>query len=216
MKQIFMSLLVLAMAFFSMQSCVDKDFDDIDKGAVIPIPPLMLNVDPIELGGLENLNIGSLELPAGSIAVSDTIKDVFSGDAVKDFFYEGAEKVEVLFVIDNGNGATKISLKNVTIKVFFNVLDNTEDKNTVVKLPVQTLKLDKDGKFVDDKGNMLNPVEFRASFKSSDMKNMQNANDLEIIVSATTEVGAQLSFGPDDRIVFKSVVMKTSGMYFEF
>lgn len=216
MKQIFKCLFIVSVSIFTMQSCIDKDFDDINKGGVIPIPPIQLSLDPINLGGLDGIVPGNIPLPPGSIAVSDTIDGVFAGDAVKDFFYEGANRVEIGFVIDNGAGKTQISLQNVTIEIHFNVLDDTEEKKTIVSLPVQTLKLNANGKFVDNNGNLLTKVEFKGTFSAEDMPKMQNgANDLEIVVVAISAGGAQISFGPNDKIVFESVLMKTSGMYFE-
>lgn len=216
MKQTFKCLFLMSVLVFSTQSCIDKDYDNIEKGGVIPIPPLQLSVATINLGELENIVPGKINLPAGAVAVSDTINGLFAGDAVKDFFYEGAERVEVGFVINNTTGETKVSLQNVKIDIYFNVLDETEDKNTIVSLPTQTLRLNGDGKFIDKSGKLLALVDFKALFAAKDMTKMQGANDLEIIVVASADDEAQVHFGPDDKIVFKSAVMKTSGMYFEF
>lgn len=205
MKQIFKYLFIVSVSIFTMQSCIDKDFDDINKGGVIPIPPLRLTIDPINVGILDELP--DIPIPPGfsaSVAVSDTIKDVFSGDAVKDFFYEGAKKVEVEFIIDNQ--ATDVSLANSSVEFQLNVLD--EQKKTIVSLPKQTLTLDANGKFVEDK--------FVVAFTASDMPQMQKgATDLEIKVVASIKGGATIHFGAEDKLVFKSLTMKTSGMYFE-
>ncbi len=206
MKQIFKFLFIVFVSIVSMQSCIDKDYDDINKGGVIPIPPVRLTIDPIDIGVLKELP--GITIPPGysaSVAVSDTIYDVFSGDAVKDFFYDGAEKVEVEFLIDNE--LTEVALSNASVKFRFNVLD--EEKKTIVSLPEQSLTLNASGKFEEDK--------FVVSFTASDMPKMQlGATDLEIIVVASIKSGSTIHFGAEDKLVFKSLTMKTSGMYFEF
>lgn len=224
MRQILKRVLIISIAIFAVQSCIDKDYDDINKGGVIPIPPLQIKVDPIKIGEVESLIIPpgtEIELPSGKYkAVNEVISGVFSGDAIKDFFYDGAKRIELSLRIILGSkaesGDYQFILKNARIDLYFNVLD--KDRKGVTELPTSNLYFDNEGICHIKEGNKLikdNQIKIAFSEKNiADMQNEDNAPDsLEIVVIVYLDNGSQIIFNKNDIIQLEEVILKNSGMY---
>lgn len=191
--------LVVIFMFVLLQACIDKDYDDFDKSGVLPVPPIGFKVDTIELYGLpEGIKPeeGGIPIPNGSVVLTDTINSLFAGDAIKDFFFEGAGDVKIAALID-----AEIAFNNVKVDLYFSIIDSDRKKIENIKLPVQTLTPGKDR-------------EIGITIGSQYMQYMQNAKDLELTVVASAN-GATVWIDPDDYIFIKQAVVKTGGMHFE-
>ncbi|NDV94035.1 hypothetical protein D0T84_03765 [Dysgonomonas sp. 521] len=200
MKFSFLYLLLIATSLFMAQSCVDKDYDwdNLDKDGVISIPPVPLgNIDTIYIKGLpQGDNPWNIPIPDGSIVKSDTIKGLFDGDAVKNFFFEGAGNVEISSKID-----LDLEIKGVTIEIYLNIIDSDGKRNTDVVIPNQSLTTTKN-------------QQFSIKIGSEYMSYMQNARDLLLTIAIRAD-NATIWLGEDDYIYLREAIIKTGGFHYE-
>ena len=129
MKHLIKFMFLVTFSVILMQSCVNKDYDwdDIDKSGVLSIPPVMFgNVDTIYLEGLpEGILPEGISIPDFSLTKSDTIRGIFDGDAVKDFFFDGAGAVEISAKAD-----LDLEISGLSIDLYFEVINYS---NQVIK-----------------------------------------------------------------------------------
>jgi len=179
---------------------VDKDYnwDNIDKSGVLYIPPVMIgNIDTIYLEGLpEGIFPGGIPLPDWSITKSDTIKGLFDGDAVKDFFFDGAGDVEITARAD-----IDLEIEGIFIDIYFNVINYNNARITQVVIPKQNLTIGKD-------------QNLSIKIASEYMQYMEEAKDLELTINLRSE-DASIWIGEDDYIFIKNAIVKTGGFHFE-
>lgn len=191
-------IIIFQFIFFS---CIDKeyDWDDLDRTGVLRIPPVMFgNIDTIYLQGLPEAIIpGGIPLPDWTIAKSDTIKGLFDGDAVRDFFFEGAGAVEISAQAD-----IDMEISGITIELHCFPIDYEGNIINEVKIEKQTLSADKDQKL-----SVIIP--------SEGMRYMENAKDLGLIIVLKTR-NAFIWIGEDDYIFIKNVIVKTGGYHIDF
>ena len=202
MKSLLNYLFISIVVLFSLQSCVDKDYDwdDIDTNIVVPIPPVQFSYEKIYIEGLPSINAEIpewIELPQGALAVSDTLKGIFSGDAIKNFFYEGSKGVEIEFVTD-----ISLELSALKLDIYFNVIDENDQR-------IENLKKTVDG--VLQTGTNT----YTITFKPEDMQYMQRAKDLEVVIVGSLPGGGSVEFKPNDYVHLKLITLRTGGMHWE-
>lgn len=180
---------------------MDKDYnwDDLDRTGVLRIPPVMFgNIDTIYLEGLPNAILpGGIPLPDWTIAKSDTIKGLFDGDAVRDFFFEGAGAVEISAKAD-----FDLEISGITIEIHCFPIDNEGEVIEEVEIEKQILNVNRDQKL-------------SIIVSSEQMKYMENAKDLGLIIVFKTD-DAFVWIGEDDYIFIKNVIVKTGGYHIDF
>lgn len=200
MKAVIKYFILLLIALNILPSCVDKDYDwdNIDKNGIIKIPPVPFgSIDTIFLDGLPRWDESwGIPLPDGSIGVKYVIDDIFSGNAVKNFFYDGASTVEISSKVD-----IDLDIEGVTLEFRFNVIDQEGNKIENVVIPSQILSTGKDQLF---------SIKIDPQY----MRYMQNANDLELVIILRTD-DALIWIGEDDYIYLKEAIVITGGFHYE-
>lgn len=200
MKHLLRLLFLITLVVICMQSCIDKDYnwDNIDKNGILKIPPVMFgNIDTIYVEGLpEGILPGGIPIPNFSIVKSDTIKGIFEGEAVKDFFFEGAGDVEISAKTDIG-----LAISGITVDIYFDVVNFEGKEIKSVNIPKQTLESEKDQKL-------------SIKIASEYMPYMENAKDLALTIVLRSD-DASIWIGEDDYIFIKNAVVKTGGYHFE-
>lgn len=195
-------LAVLCLTLPLAQSCVDKsyDWDDMDKSGVLNIPPIMLgDIDIIYLNGLSTgIFPGGLPVSGFKIALSDTISGIFDGDAIKDFFFEGANTVKFEAKADV---VVKDAPANAKILLYFNVIDYNDSRISSVVIPKQELRKGEGQELV---------IEIASQY----MEYMKNAKSLELTIVITSDAGV-IQIDSQDYIFLNSVIVKTGGYHFE-
>ncbi|GAB6122041.1 hypothetical protein [Dysgonomonas termitidis] len=195
-SHIFLAIILLS----GLQACVDKDYDwgNMDKSGVISIPPIPLgDIDTIYIKGLPQLD-GSwgIPIPDGSIALSDTIRGLFDDNAVRKFFYEGSETVEISAKID-----IYVATRGVSLDVYFNIINTEKQRIAQVIIPKQTLTTGIE-------------QEFSVKITSGYMQYMENASDLQLIIVLKSK-DATLWLSNDDYLYIWGAIVKTGGFYYE-
>lgn len=200
MKHSIKFLFLIAISVIIMQSCTDKDYDwdNIDKSGVLSIPPVMFgNIDTIYIDGLpEGLLPGGVPVPNVSTTRKDVIEGLFSEDAVKDFFFDGAGAVEITAKAD-----VDLDISGVTIDLYFNIIGNDNQVISGVVIPKQTLTIAK---------NQSLSIKIAPEY----MKYMENAKDLGLTIVFSTN-NASIWIGENDYIFIKEAIVKTGGYNFE-
>lgn len=193
---------LLGLALLVTQSCVDKsyDWDDMDTTGVVNIPPVMLG--NIDVFYLDKLATGIL--PDGipvydhKIVLSDTIAGLFDGDAIQDFFFDGAGTVKIEAKADV---VIKEIPTNGRIMLYFNVINNEKKRIQEIVIPEQELR----------KGNdQTLTIEIASQY----MRYMGDANSLELTIVILTNDG-RIQIHSDDYIFLKSVIVKTGGYHID-
>lgn len=190
-------ILFLSLLLFS---CIDKDYDwdNLDKTGVLNIPPVMFgNIDTMYLDGLsEGIIPGGIPIPDWSIAKSDTIIGLFDGDAIKDFFFDGAGDVGISAKAD-----IDVDVEGVSIDIYCFPVDYDGNIIEEVKINKQTLTTGKD-------------IDFSITITSDDMKYMENAKDLGLTIVIRAK-DASIWIGKNDYIFIRNVIIKTGGYHIE-
>ncbi|SBW07572.1 hypothetical protein [uncultured Dysgonomonas sp.] len=193
-------ILLACILLFSLQACVDKDYDwgNMDKSGVISIPPIPLgDIDTIYIKGLPQLNESwGIPIPDGSIALSDTIRGLFDDNAIRKFFYEGNETVEISAKID-----IYVAIKGVSLDVYFNIIDTGKRRINKVLIPKQTLITGKQ-------------QDFSVKITSEYMQYMESASDLQLVIVLSSK-DAILWLGDKDYLYIWGAIVKTGGFYYE-
>lgn len=193
MKKILNVIVCLSMAAFIMQSCVDKDFDDINKN-------IEFNVPPIPLGSLDTIYVGNLPYIPVEInyTVADTIKGLFDEDTNKRFFYDGADDVELVGNMDIVLGEP--SMQSTTLTISVNIIDLI------------------DGQYVENQAKVtIAPVTFTPKINqpftikiaADQMQYMKYANGLRFKVNFNLPT---VNLKNTDYLLLKDVVIKTGGI----
>lgn len=200
MNTLYKIILCALMFTLILQSCVDKDYDwdNLDTGGIISIPPIPLGkIDTIFIHGLPQGYIpDGIPIPNGSIARSDTIRGLFDESAIKKFFYEGNETVEILSKVD-----LDLEISGVTIDIYISIIDGNKKRINEIVIPKQSLT------------TKINQ-EFNVKIDSQYMKYMQNAMDLQLTI-VLSSANATIWLGPDDYIYLRGTIIKTGGFYYE-
>lgn len=195
MKQLFL-FIIISISSLLVLSCVNKeyDWDNLDKTGVLRIPPVMFgNIDTIYLNGLsEGIIPGGIPIPDGAIAKSDAITGLFDGDAIRDFFFEGAGDIEI-----SAKANINVDIVGVFIDIYCFPVDYQGNIIEEVIINKQTLTTGKD-------------INFSITIASEDMKYMENAKDLGLTIVLRSK-NAYLWIGEDDYIHIKNVIVKTGG-----
>lgn len=193
-------LIYTAVFVFVMQACVDKEYnwDNIDKNGVISIPPVPLgSIDTIYIHGLpQGETPWGIPIPDFSITRSDTIKGLFEGNAVKNFFFEGANTVEISAKID-----IDLEIKGVNIDIYFDIINYDNTRNINVKIPKQTL-------------TTINDQVLSIKVDSEYMRYMEGAKDLLLTIVLSSEDGT-VWLGENDYIYIRDTIIKTGGFHYE-
>jgi len=181
--------------------CIDNDYDidDLDKNAVAKVPPILLgNIDTIWVNLLpEGLPPVTGSVEGMEITKIEYINGVFSEDIIDKFFNEKATwdvtlqaKVDVL--VESAQG--------LVMEIYPEIEDSDGTVNTNVKI---------------EKVSVTNGNNQQISivFKKDDFKYMEDARDLKftIVMKANT-----ISLEDEDFVYMKNVVLKSSGLHFEF
>lgn len=199
MKQLTRFIIITVFSFLLL-SCIEKeyDWDNMDKTGVLNIPPVMFgNIDTIYLDGLSEAIIpGGIPIPDASIAKRDTIKGLFDGDAIKDFFFEGAGDVGISAKAD-----IDVAITGVSIDIYCFPVDYEGNIIEEVKIKKQTLSTGKD-------------IDFSITVSSDDMKYMEKAQDLGLVIVLSSE-DASVWIGEYDYIFIKNVIVKTGGYHID-
>lgn len=200
MKHLVKFMFLVTFSVILMQSCVNKDYDwdDIDKSGVLSIPPVMFgNVDTIYLEGLpEGILPEGISIPDFSLTKSDTIRGIFDGDAVKDFFFDGAGAVEISAKAD-----LDLEISGLSIDLYFEVINYSNQVIKDVKIAKQTLTTSKN-------------QELTVKIAPEYMKYMENAKDLALTIVLISK-NTSLWIGKDDYLFIKNAIIKTGGYHFE-
>lgn len=198
---------IISLSMFITQSCIDKSYnwDDMDKNGVFKIPPIFLgSIDTIYLGELPEV-----VLPEGTptegykLALSDTIAGIFDGDAIKDFFFDGADTIKM-------EAKTDIYIKkagNMDIIIYFHVIDYDNQRIPEIVIPRQQLQK---GNGEQDKNQPL-VIKIEPQY----MKYMENAESLELTIVIVAD-GSPIQIDAKDYVFLKDVIVKTGGYHFEF
>lgn len=201
MKQLARLILITMCLFLTVSSCVDKgyEWDELDKTGVLNIPPVMFgNIDTIYLEGLpEGIIPGGIPLPDFSLSRGDVIHGLFDGDAVRDFFFDGAATVEISAKAD-----IDLSISGVTIELYFYPIDYDGNIMEDIIIAKQTLAAGKDQQL-----SIIVPSEY--------MRYMSSAKDLGLTVVLSAK-DASIWIGEDDYIFIKNVIVKTGGYHIDF
>lgn len=200
MKHLIKPLFLITLSVILMQSCVDKDYDwdNMDKSGILSIPPVMFgNIDTIYIDGLpDGILPDGISIPDFLIAKSDTIRGIFDGDAVKDFFFDGAGEVEISAKAD-----LDLEISGLTIDLHFEVIDYEGRAIKNVKIAKQTLETSKD-------------QTLSLKIAPEYMKYMENARDLGLTIVLSSTDGS-IRIGEDDYLFIKNMIVKTGGYHFE-
>ena len=193
-------ILLASILLFSLQACVDKDYNwgNIDKSGVISIPPIPLgDIDTIYIKGLPQLNESwGIPIPNRSIALSDTIRGLFDDNAIRKFFYDGNEVVEISAKID-----IQVAFKGVSLEIYFNIIDTAKQRITNVVIPKQMLTIG-------------TKQEFSVKITSEYMPYMKAASDLQLIIVLSSK-DASLWLSDKDYLYIWGAIVKTGGFYYE-
>lgn len=199
MKQLIRFIIIAISSFFFL-SCVNSEYnwDNLDKTGVLNIPPVMFgNIDTIYLEGLSEAIIPEgIPVPDAAITKSDTIKGLFDGDVIEDFFFDGAGNIEISAKAD-----IDVATTGVTIDIYCFPVDYQGKYIEEVKIDKQTLTTGKD-------------INFSITIASEDMKYMENAKDLGLIIVLQSK-NAYIWIGEDDYIFIKNVIVKTGGYHID-
>lgn len=200
MKHLIKLMFLITFSVILMQSCVDKgyDWDNIDKGGVLHIPPVMFgNIDTIFIDGLpEGILPEGVPVPDFSIVKSDTIRGLFDDSTVKDFFFDGAGAVEILAKAD-----LDLEISGLVVDLYFEVINYDNQAITDIKIAKQTLNISKD-------------QSLSIKIEPEYMKYMENAKDLELTIVISSKDGS-VRIGEDDYLFINSAIVKTGGFHFE-
>lgn len=196
MKKPLQIIFYLSALILSMQSCIDKDFDDINKNVEFKVPPIPFgSLDTIYLPQLPPLPI------ALNYTVEDTIKNLFDEDTNDKFFYEGADDVELTGGLDLvlKNPAMQGTTLNVTVKVVDYQNEAYVSNPATVTFSPTTVSVAKDQAFT-------------VTIGSDEMKHMKNANGLVFRLQFNIP---SITLDSDDYLLLKDVVIKTGGINFD-
>lgn len=199
MKRLFGFLFFIAVVTFIMQSCIDKDYDwdDMDKSGVLKIPPIPLGSDTVYLEGLPEIIPGGISLPIGSIALTDTIKGLFEGDAIEDFFFDGADPIKITSDME-----VKVQTTGVTLTMYFHIINQQNERIEEIKIKEQPFSIGKNQKL---------EIEIASQY----MKYMENARDLQFTIVIDTKNNPSFWIGPNDFIAMTNAIVQTGGYHFE-
>lgn len=218
MKKLLLSLSIVMLGFVAFQSCVDKDynFNALDKNAEVKIPPVPLgSIDTIFINKLVGIPTLPPDItfpttePEVVLSYVDTVKNIFSGDAVDNFFYDGAStvalkgKVDALFM-PNANKAY--------VAIAFYVLNQDNTVNTDVKIPSEVFEYTKPTTQVihTDKNFKDNPINIE--IKAEYMKYMKNAKSLKLVIALKANAAAPTA---KDFVFIKQLSLHAGSIAFE-
>ena len=199
----------LMLSLFSMQSCVDKDYDwdDVNKEAQFNLPPVpygdfeaivlkelvpLPEIPPIE--GLPDVGV--------KVAYDYVFKDLFNKDFIDYFLYEGnnltlSGVVDVAVLKPNSNATLSLGIK-------FKVLDDQNIEIDEIKFPNQPV-------FTDGKGQS-----FEIKIESQYMKYFESKNARHLKAYLVLESSSLTNIDPDAYIEFKDIVFKSDALKFDF
>ncbi len=199
MNRFYNYLLYISLFALLCQSCVDKDYDwdDLDKGGVIKIPPVPLGkIDTIFIHGLPEGDHPGIPIPDGSIVRSDTIRGLFDESVVKKFFFEGADTIEISADMD-----LMLAIEGVKIEIYINIIDKNRKRIKEIVIPKQSLVMETNQKF-------------EIKIEPQYMKYMKDASDLQLTIVLSSDE-ASIWIGEDDYIYFREAIIKTGGFYYD-
>lgn len=201
MRHLKIKILTILIIILAVQSCVDKEYDwnNLDTNGVIYIPPIPLgSLDTIHLHGLPLGELPSgIPIPDFSIVKGYEISGLFEGNAVKNFFFEGANAVEISFKID-----VDLEIKGIVIDVYLDVMNQDDQKNTQVIIPKQRLVIGK-------------KQQLTVRIGPEYMKYMENAKDLRYTFAIIGK-DATIWIGENDYIYMGEAIIKTGGFHYDF
>lgn len=192
-----------------MQSCMDDDydFDDMDKNANFLIPPVPIG--DIDVFKIDELDFGvippGIEIPPTGLPIEveevyeQTVESLFTEDILDKFFYKDAKGDVVLEskvdidIMDNN--------PDVTIDIVIQIIDDNGRAMTEVKIP-------KPARLKCGENQSLNIV-----FPNEYFDEMQTAKDLKFIIVLKSKT---INISSEDYIYIKEIVLKSSGLHFEF
>lgn len=199
-KYLLNCIVIGIISLFVVSSCIDKKYDwaNLDKSGVIKIPPVPLgSLDTIYLSGLpQGERPWGVPIPDFSIVKTDTMRNLFEGNAVKNFFFEGASTVEIASDVD-----IYLAIKGITIDLYLSIIDRDGQRNENVVIPKQSLTTVKNQKL-------------SIQIASQYMRYMQEAKDLQYTIVLSSDDGS-VWIGKNDYIYLRDAIIKTGGFYYE-
>lgn len=199
MNRFYSYLLYISLLTLFCQSCVNKgyDWDELDKGGVIKIPPVPLGkIDTIFIHGLPEGDHSGIPIPDESIVRSDTIRGLFDESVVKKFFFEGADTVEISADMD-----LYLAIKGIKLDIYISIIGKDRKPIKEIVIPKQSLTLETNQKF-------------EVKIEPQYMKYMKDASDLQLTIVLSSDE-ASIWIGEDDYIYFREAIIKTGGFYYD-
>ena len=193
---------VLSTGIFT--SCVDDDYDwdKMNTGGVLNIPPVPLGTYEKMTFDDSNLDLDEILDPELDLKLefqySYTLKNLFDSDVVTDFFHEYMERD--LSISGDLDVAIKQDIRDWGIDLIFTALkeDNTIDRNVVIDT--------KDiGKITNGKQNIS------IVFPKSNRGKMDEARHL--MVTVKFKVPRQIELTNEDYIQLSNLVIKSAGYF---
>ncbi|WP_165026505.1 MULTISPECIES: hypothetical protein [unclassified Dysgonomonas] len=181
----------------SIQSCVEEEYDSDNLNTNIE-----LNIPPVPLGGLDTFHINFLpsippEIVIGArVALSDTVRGLFSNSTISRFFYEGSSGVVFSAKVD---AMVMPQESGLEIEVILNIINADKTRNEFVKIPPQRLV------------SAMNQ-NFEIRIGPEYMKYMKDARDLQFIFGIRV---AAINFTRQDYIYLRQVTLFAGGLQLE-
>lgn len=184
-------------------SCIDSEYhwDNINGEGVLNIPPVPLgSFDKMEFVDLD-LDIEDLvddpENFKFKLQLSDTLKNIFGEDAVKDFFYEDMKRD--LSIEGDFDLSMDQDVSNWKVNLAFHVLD--ENDRSIDQVKIQGITGIK-----NEKGQTIKIV-----FPKEYGGYMQNANSLKITLEFY--VPTKINISSDEYMQLSNLIIKTAGYF---
>ncbi|MDR0765649.1 MAG: hypothetical protein LBF09_01755 [Odoribacteraceae bacterium] len=197
MKQQTLHVVIAAVAcLFVTRACVDKDYDlgELDKEAVINIPPVP--VGSVDTAWFKS-NLVEIEIPGlpGTLALEYLVEGLFTEEVAEKFFFEGAGDISLegkLNVFITGINADA----NITARL--NIIDRQGENINAILIDDSQVK----NKTIQD---------FVLHIDSEYTPYMADADGIKI--TFIFEGLENITLDRDDFLVLDNLVLKTGGMH---
>ncbi|WP_029902247.1 hypothetical protein [Prevotella sp. 10(H)] len=200
MKLLRSFILLVLILLLPMQACVEKEYNwsELDTSGIISIPPIPLgSMDTLYIEGLpQGDESWGIPIPDGSVIIRYTMYNLFDPNAIKKFFYEGNHDVEISAKID-----FMIAVKGIYLDMYFNILDENQNKIKEIIIPSQRVTLGESQSFT---------VKIAPEY----MKYMTDSSDLRIYFVLSSK-DATVWISDKDYIYIWDAIIKTGGFYYE-
>lgn len=183
-------------------SCVDSDYhwDNINGEGI-------LNVPPVPLGSFDKMEFMNLRLDIEDLVddpdnfkfkaqLSDTLKNIFGENAVKDFFYKDMKRD--LSIEGDFDLSMEQDVSNWKVNLAFDVLN--ENDKIIEQVKIQGISGIKNGK-----------QDIKIIFPKELGDYMQNANSLKITLEFY--IPTRIDISADEYMQLSNLIIKTAGYF---